>query len=369
MASDPARTPIVVTEDIGSNGYTFSNQSSPQVASKRKGKREKKKEIAKIELQHTAGSSSEATHLHRHFHRQKGERKPYHQKLWKTPKETFVAITQAASKKAAIPIDKLAILGFLSGVYISFGGLFAGSVYLAIPSLDPGLQKLLLGMTFPIALFIIIFLGGELFTGNVMYATAGWLAGTISIKKCCVICITAYISNWLGTAFGAYFFGYLTDLYVHEPWLSGIQKIAVTKTSMGFGVVFLRGVAANWLVNIAIFVVIAAEDISGKTIGLWYPICAFATAGFEHCIANMFFVQLGLMYGAPGTNFGKFIYKNLIPSTLGNILGAAFFVGALSYYVYGWRVTQDVLTEDQLNDTKKEKARQKEHCIEFTCCM
>jgi formate/nitrite transporter FocA (FNT family) len=88
----------------------------------------------------------------------------------------------------------------------------------------------------------------------------------------------------------------------------------------GWGIAFLRGIPANWLVCLAISIAMSAEDISGKILGCFIPIMTFATTGFEHCIANMFFVPLSLMYGAKGT-FGKFIYANLIPVTLGNILG------------------------------------------------
>eukprot|EP01114_Cavostelium_apophysatum_P016760 TRINITY_DN4831_c0_g1_i1.p1 TRINITY_DN4831_c0_g1~~TRINITY_DN4831_c0_g1_i1.p1 ORF type:complete len:347 (-),score=56.45 TRINITY_DN4831_c0_g1_i1:25-1065(-) len=261
------------------------------------------------------------------------------QKMFKTPKETYAAVKLVSEKKSQIPLDKLVVLGFLAGVYIAFGGLFAVTVAFGSPGLaaeNPGLQKLLIGVTFPLALFAIIFLGGELFTGNVMYAFAGGLGGSISPFKSFLICTVAFFSNLAGCIAGAYFFGYLTHSFEADPWLSAVKSIAVKKVSYGFGVIFLRGIAANWLVNIAVYVVISAEDVSGKILGLFYPICAFAAAGFEHCVANMFYVPLGMFYGAD-VSVGDFIVKCLIPSTLGNIVGGGIFVGVAAWYAFGWR--------------------------------
>jgi len=309
---------------------------------------------------HHAGS-------HSHMHRTSGQRKPYHQKLWKTPKETIVAITQAAAKKAAMPLDKLIVLGLIAGLDISLAGVFALVASYGSPSLDPGIQKLIIGVTFPVALYMIVFLGGELFTGNVMYSTVGLMSGTISFRKCFLICSVAYISNFAGCALGAYFLAYLPEMFADDPWLTSIKALAVTKTSHGFGVMVLRGIAANWLVNIAIFVVIAAEDISGKTLALFYPICAFATAGYEHCVANMFYVLTSLMHGAD-VSFGKFLYANLIPVTIGNCIGGAFFVGFVQWYVYGWRLKPDTPLATGIDrDPSKKPEEYEGHCIELTC--
>jgi formate/nitrite transporter FocA (FNT family) len=85
---------------------------------------------------------------------------------------------------------------------------------------------------------------------------------------------------------GAYFFAYLPEMFTQDPWFTAIKSVAGTKTGLGFGVAFLRGIAANWLVNIAIFVVTSAEDVSGKILALLYPIAAFAAAGYGHCVAK-----------------------------------------------------------------------------------
>jgi len=265
--------------------------------------------------------------------REKGERKDFHKKLFKTPKETHDALLAAAQKKVMIPIDKLIYLGLLSGVFISFGGIFALSVTQGVPNSDPGYQKFLLTFTFPIALALIVYFGGELFTGNTMFMTLGLLHKKVTWKGLTLSWVISYFSNFLGAVFGAYFFGYLTELFVANPYLANVQAIAVKKVSLSFQVAFFRGFAANWLVNLAIYVGVVAEDVTGKTIGMFLIIGTFATSGFEHCIANMYYVCQSLMYGAD-TTFGIFIYKNLIPVTLGNALGGVV-MGLSLWYIYG----------------------------------
>jgi len=166
-----------------------------------------------------------------------------------------------------------------------------------------------------------------------MFMTLGIFFRKVTWKGLLNSWIVSFFSNFAGAVFGAYFFGYITDLFVDEPWLTNIQNLAVKKNSMEFQVVFFRAIAANFLVNMAIFVGVIAEDVAGKILSTFIIIGTFATPGFEHSIANMFFVTHGLMYGAK-TTFGEFIYKNLIPVTLGNIVGGMI-VGISLWYIYG----------------------------------
>jgi len=98
-------------------------------------------------------------------------------------------------------------------------------------------------------------------------------------------------------------------------------------------VVLLKAIGANWLVCIAVWSSMAAQDVAGKMIAMWPPVCAFVTLGFEHCIANMFTLTLGLMEGA-GPTFGSFLFNNLLPATIGNFAAGAFCVGFLQWYVH-----------------------------------
>jgi len=272
--------------------------------------------------------------------RKPGERKQFHQKMFKTPKEIVQAISMAGEKKSQIPLDKLVILGFFAGVYVCFGGAFALIVSQGLPDIAPGFSKLLLGLTFPTALLLIIIAGAELFTGNTMYLVVALLDGRVHWKGLVYNWIVIYISNFAGCVFAGYFFCYLTDIFAIDPWLTNLQHIGEVKTGYGWGVVFLKAIPANWLVCLAVIVAIGAEDMTGKILGCFIPIAAFAAIGYEHCVANMFYVPLALMYGAD-TTFGKFIYANLIPVTLGNIVGGSIAVGLPMWYLYSWNIDNE----------------------------
>ena len=125
----------------------------------------------------------------------------------------------------------------------------------------------------------------------------------------------------------------LTGVFAKSPWLESIYSIAELKTSAPFYKVLLKGVGANWLVALAMWMAYSAKDTTGKMLGIWFPVMAFVAIGYEHSIANMFFIPAAIFNGAP-VGWGEFIFNNLIPATLGNILGGSVLVGFLYWYVY-----------------------------------
>lgn len=281
----------------------------------------------------SSNTSSSTSHHHHHHktHRPPGVRKDNHFKLYKTPKEATMAIVQATQRKVSFAMDKYLYLTFAAGMYVSFGGFLAITV--AAPIVNAGIKKLAIGMTFPIALALIVFLGGELFTGNTMYFFTGTLQGWVHWRSCVISLVLSYIGNWGGTHLGAFLFGYVGELFVDEPYLTFVRTLAEHKVEMNWGVTLVRAIPANFLVCTAIYFYITAEDMTGKLIGLWLPVLTFATIGFEHCIANMFYIPLGIFYGAK-VSYGEFIYANLIPVTIGNIIGGAIFLGGVCWYLY-----------------------------------
>jgi formate/nitrite transporter len=134
----------------------------------------------------------------------------------------------------------------------------------------------------------------------------------------------------------AFFLATLSGLVTGEPYLSSVRAIAEGKVNMSWMAVFWRGVGCNWLVCLAVWLAVASDDITGKIWGIWFPIMAFVALGFEHSIANMFFIPTGIFNGANVT-WGQFIFNNLIPATIGNIVGGAFFVGFIYWWLYGNR--------------------------------
>lgn len=253
--------------------------------------------------------------------------------------EVELVTTQLGQKKAAMSWHKMLFLGTLAGLFIVFGGAFAltvaGGISVDTRKAYPMLPKLLVGLTFPVCLFLIIIFGGELFTGNTMVLVIALLERRITVKRLLLNWSLIFISNAVGCVLGAYLFCYLTELFGHEPFLSYVVGIAEAKSSLGWGVAFLRAIPANALVCLGVFMGLSARDVTGKIIGMGFPVTMFATVGFEHCIANMFFIPLGMMYGANVT-VGRFISHNLIPVTLGNIVGGSLLVGCSEYYLFHW---------------------------------
>jgi formate transporter len=258
---------------------------------------------------------------------------------YKSPGLTLQAINAAGLTKAGLGFDKTLIMGFMAGAFIAFGGLLAVMVGGGAPGVkesNPGLQKLIFGGVFPLGLMLVVIAGAELFTGNTAISIPGVLSGRISWIAWLRNLFISYTGNLLGALFVAFFLSYETHLLATDPWLNFTIKIAEAKVSSSFYVLFLKGIGCNWLVCLSIWLAIASEEVSGKILGIWFPIMAFVALGFEHSIANMFFIPLGMFYGAHAT-WTQFFVVNLIPVTLGNIVGGSLFVGAAYWYVYGYR--------------------------------
>jgi len=255
---------------------------------------------------------------------------------FKSPKQIVEASFSICHAKVALPWYKMLVLGFLAGAYIAFGGLLAIIVGKGVNTevLGPGIGKFVFGAVFPVGLMLVVIAGSELFTGNCGLITPGCLAKKAKWSGLLKNWVLVYVGNFIGSIFVAYFLAYVTGLTAADPWLSATQAIAQGKVSKGFGALFWRGVGCNWLVCLAVWLAVASDDIAGKIWGIWFPIMAFVALGFEHSVANMFFIPLGIFNGADVT-WGQFVVNNLIPVTLGNIVGGAGFVGGIYWFLYG----------------------------------
>lgn len=246
------------------------------------------------------------------------------------------------TRKVRLKTKQLLILGFLAGVYIALGAHLCYRLMATI--LDPGLGIFIGATAFSIGLILVIIGGAELFTGNTI------MVMSYLEKK---IKLTALLHNW-AIVFVANFFGavFIAWCIVHsqliQPPLASspnatlpiaqlvgakIISIAQAKTSLGFLPLFIRGILCNWLVCLALWLSIASQDIAGKVLVILFPIMAFVASGFEHSIANMFTLVAAMMVAPEQITLAKIVY-NLIPVTMGNIVGGAFFVGALYWLTY-----------------------------------
>jgi formate/nitrite transporter len=286
---------------------------------------------------------------------------------FKVPAEIAKTSIASGCTKCTMTWPKIVVLGFLAGAYIAFGALLSeivagglsngtitaatGEVWkIALPS---GLIKFAAGAVFPVGLMLVVIGGAELFTGNCLFAPISVFNREATFKGLAVNWILVYIANLIGSMFIAYFLAYHCGFFGAMPWAGWAASVANTKCGLDFTTAFLRGIGCNWLVCLSIWLAISAEDVVGKILAIWFPIMAFVTIGFEHSVANMFFIPLGIFVAndpaiasnlatakiataniAGAAGWYNFFITNLIPVTLGNIVGAALFVAAIYWYVY-----------------------------------
>ena len=253
---------------------------------------------------------------------------------FKSPVDTAKAIANTAGAKNSAPLLNVILLSFLAGAYIAFGGLLAEVASAGIKDIVGfGLYKFVFGAVFPVGLIIVVLAGSELFTGNVMFMTIGVLDGKASVGGLAKNWVLSWVFNFVGALFVAYCLAYLTGIATVSPVYDNVASVASAKAAMPFQKAFFKGIGCNWLVCLAVWLANASDDIIGKIAGIWFPIMAFVAIGFEHSVANMFFIPLGVFIGAPDVTWMGVI-NNLIPVTIGNIVGAAIFVGCIYWYTY-----------------------------------
>lgn len=275
-------------------------------------------------------------------------------KNYLTPAEITEATIQAGIKKTALSVKQMFILSILAGVFIAFAaeGSNMAAFNLLAKAETYGMGRTLAGAIFGTGLMLVVVAGGELFTGNTMI-----IAGVLDKK----VTLGAMLKNWLfvylGNLVGSLFIAYMmvkSGLFGSGANLLGgiTVKIAANKVGLGFMEAVYLGIMCNWLVCLAVWMAMGAKDITGKLLAIFFPIWLFITSGFEHSVANMYYIPAGIM--AKGTkawadaalasgvtgemldklNWGSFIVKNLLPVTLGNIIGGGIFVASAYWYVY-----------------------------------
>lgn len=256
---------------------------------------------------------------------------------------------EASIKKGTSPVWKLLLLGFIAGVFIGLGA--AGSSAAAHAIENVGLAKLVTGLVFPVGLCMIVLLGAELFTGNVLMIN-GALGKKIKWTQVARNWVLVYFGNFAGALAVAFLMVNFGQLDMGSGALATYTaKVAAGKSSLPWENAFVLGIFCNVLVCAAVYMGTSGKDTFGKVIGLCLPVTLFVTAGFEHCIANMYYIPAGIMaatdpsYAAAITaagidisvlNIGTFITANLIPVTLGNIVGGM----AVGLYMYFGHATK-----------------------------
>ena len=254
----------------------------------------------------------------------------------KTPPETFAAAVATSEKKAGADTMSTFALSFTAGALIGFGGLLLTSVGGSSPALaaaNPGLSNLVKGaFGLPFGLSMVILTGAELFTGNVFVMLSGLLSKKVTQAQVMKNWLVSYAGNFAGSVFLAYM-AYMAMTSAANP-APAIAIATMKATTLPFMVAFVRGVLCNWLVCLAVWGTMATTSVAGKILAIFWPITAFVTMGFEHSIANMFLIPHGMLYGAD-VSVSQMLMGNILPVTLGNIVGAAAFVAGVHYLAYG----------------------------------
>lgn len=262
------------------------------------------------------------------------------------PQEIAAGAAKTAGVKAGLASGKTVILGFLAGAFIAFGAEASTTVAHDLPGV--GLARLVSGMVFSTGLMMVMIAGAELFTGNVL-VWMGVLERKVSLFAMLRNWVLVYFSNFAG-ALAVVFFMNLSGLWAMNNNLVGAYaiKIATGKCALSFTSALVLGLFCNWLVCMAVWMSWASKDIVGKVFAIFFPITLFVASNFEHSIANMYYIPAGIlakenpaalaashMADKVGVlNWSNFFTHNLIPVTIGNIIGGALFVATLYWFAY-----------------------------------
>ena len=275
-----------------------------------------------------------------------------------TPLQIVAANMNAAKGKTELPLLRMILLGIFAGMFIA-GGASASSLAMHAVS-NVGLARFVAGSIFPVGLMMIVFVGGELFTGDCLMIM-GCVHGKFPAAKMIKVLVVVYLSNLIGSVL----FAELVNLSGQYNYTAGLLgaftiKVAMGKVSMSFAAAFASGILCNIFVCMAVLMAMAAKDIAGKVWAIFFPILAFVVSGYEHCVANMYYIPAGIFakandayaavamesYGYTAAqleklNWGSFVVKNLIPVTLGNIVGGMLFVGLPLYFIHAQKLKAD----------------------------
>lgn len=257
-------------------------------------------------------------------------------KNYNTPKEITEEFANSGIYKSDLPLSKFSLIAILGGVFIAFGGLLSVMVAGGMPGAgadNPGLIKFIAGALFPVGLIIVSVTGADLFTSDCTAFTLPLLEKRLKTFTLIKLLILSYLFNFVGSQVVAYLLSSGVGLFDKDPWQHYLHHYAEVKVNQDFMTVFIKGIGANWLVCLGMWMGYATKDIIGKCIGIWIPVMLFVTLGYEHSIANMFFIPAAIYSGAD-ILWSDFILHNLIPATLGNLIGGAVLVGCVYWYLY-----------------------------------
>ena len=247
-----------------------------------------------------------------------------------TPSEFITTYAAIGEKKTKAPTAKLFLSGILAGFFIGMGGVVTNVASNSIA--NTSVAKILCGLLFPFGLIMVMLTGAELFTGNCLI-TVSVLERRASFWGMLRNLLIVYVGNFVGAVLLA-----AACVYGGQISISSMAtiKVAAAKCSMSFTSALILGILCNILVCTAVMMGLCAKSVAGRAMGAYFPVAFFVMSGFEHCVANMYYVPAGLFANVdnnPVLTWGNFVFNNLLPVTLGNIIGGCL-LGALLWKIH-----------------------------------
>lgn len=270
--------------------------------------------------------------------------------MMNTPKEMIEGNMNGAVTKGNLKLSKMIALGLMAGMFIALGGATSSTAVHTIDNV--GLSRTLAGVIFPVGLIMIVIVGGELFTGNCLMVMAT-IDKRIKVSQLLRNLLVVYFANLAGSLIIDFLVFYSGNLDYSGGGLGAYTiKVALGKATISPAKAIASGILCNILVCMAILMGSAAKDVAGKILATWFPIFAFVVGGFEHIVANMFYIPTGMLaatnkdyvakaeelYGITAEQLRQLslngLLKNFIPVTIGNIIGGMIFIGCTLYFIH-----------------------------------
>lgn len=239
-----------------------------------------------------------------------------------TPKRILGAVYQFGEFKAEEPLTIVMMQAFQAGCYKSI----ACQLYLTVGG------GVLGGVLFPVGLIAILLTGAELFTSDSLFMVASFLGGKIHYGSLVRNMVLSWIFNYVGVLCWAAFLTMWSGQLENAGQVDYAIYVAEQKALKPWHEIFLRGIGANFLICLAVWQATTANEVAGKILAIWFPVMAFVIIGFDHCVANMYFITLGMWYGAE-VSVVQLLFLALLPATLGNMIGGGFGLGLVYWYL------------------------------------
>ncbi|KAJ5994257.1 Formate/nitrite transporter [Penicillium sp. IBT 35674x] len=285
-----------------------------------------------------------------------------------SPREVIESVVKSGVHKGNMRLDKVFLSSVSAGCLLSFacGTSLSTNASPWYAENAAGLIRTISALVFPYGLCMIILSGADLCTGSFMYTTVAALQRKLPWWRMLVHWVVTFLGNLAGALFMvAIIFGY-GGVFEADPFKSTVITYATKKqVTPDFHMIFLRGIGCNWLVCLACFFGLQGHDLASKIMGIWWPIFAFVSLGFDHVVANMTFIPLGIWLDTPGITVGLYIWKGIIPALIGNIIGGGLFCGTYYWYMYlldlntvsipGLKKSQDQIQVDTAEASFKER--------------